>query len=65
MPSLNSNENMGNIFSLRKIYLNDLEKGQISLDEVERELQTSHIILVDIRGQSGMSDFSPKAPLPG
>jgi cobaltochelatase CobN len=50
----------GNIFSLRKIYLNDLEKGQISLDEVERELQTSHIILVDIRGQSGMSDFLQK-----
>ncbi len=50
----------GNILSLRKIYLHDLEKGQISLDEVERELQTSQIILVDIRGQSGISDFLQK-----
>ena len=47
----------GEILSLRKIYLNDLEKERISLDEAKRELDTSQIILVDIRGQSGMSDF--------
>jgi len=47
----------GDIISIRKIYLNDFEKGQISLDEIERELDASQIILVDIRGQSGMSDF--------
>jgi len=47
----------GDILSLKKIFLNDLEKGRLSLEEVEREVQTSHIILVDIRGQSGMSDF--------
>ena len=47
----------GDILSLRKIFLNDLEKGQISLAEVEEEVQTSHIILVDIRGQGGMSDL--------
>jgi len=46
----------GDILSLRKVYLNDLEKGQIPLDEIEEEVRTSHIILVDIRGQSGMSD---------
>jgi len=47
----------GDILSLRKIFLNDLEKGKISLEEIEEELQTSQIVLVDIRGQSGMSDF--------
>jgi len=47
----------GDILSLRKIFLNDLEKGQISLAEVEEEVQASHIILVDIRGQGGMSDL--------
>ncbi len=47
----------GDIFSLRKIYLNDLERERISLDEVKRELDSSQIILVDVRGQSGMSDF--------
>ena len=46
----------GDILSLRKVYLNDLEKGQIPLDEIEEEVWTSHIILVDIRGQSRMSD---------
>ncbi len=51
------------ILSLRKIYLNDLEKGQISLDEIERELDASQIILVDIRGQGKMSD-SLQALLP-
>jgi cobaltochelatase CobN len=45
------------ILSLRKIFLNDLEKGKISLEEIEEELQTSQIVLVDIRGQSGISDF--------
>lgn len=47
----------GNILSLRKVYLNDLEKGRISPEEVEKEVRASHIILADIRGQSGMSDL--------
>jgi len=47
----------GDILSLRKVYLNDLEKGRISLDEIEEEVRTSHIILVDIRGQGKMSDL--------
>ncbi|MFC1994545.1 magnesium chelatase subunit H [Chloroflexota bacterium] len=47
----------GDILSLRKVYLNDLEKERISLDEIEEEVRTSHIILVDIRGQGKMSDF--------
>jgi len=46
----------GDIFSFRKIFLNDLEKKRISLGEIEGELQTSQIVLVDIRGQSGLSD---------
>lgn len=47
----------GDILSLRKIYLADLDKGRISLEEVERELYASQIVLVDIRGQSGLSDY--------
>lgn len=47
----------GNILTLRKIFPNDLEKGQILREEVEEELQASQIVLVDIRGQGEMSDF--------
>jgi cobaltochelatase CobN len=47
----------GDILSLRKIFLNDLEKGRASLEEVEEDLRISQIVLVDIRGQSGMSDL--------
>lgn len=47
---------LGNVLSLRKIFLNDLEKGRISLEEIKTELQTSQIVLVDIRGQSEISD---------
>ncbi|MCK4580086.1 MAG: hypothetical protein KAU10_01955, partial [Dehalococcoidia bacterium] len=47
----------GDILSLRKIFLNDLEKGRISLEEVENELQASQLVLIDVRGQSGMSDL--------
>lgn len=46
----------GDILSLRKMFPNDLDKGRISLQEIERELQTSQIVLVDIRGQSALSD---------
>jgi len=46
----------GDILSLRKVFLNDLEKGRISLEEIEQELQTSQIVLVDVRGQSAISD---------
>lgn len=50
----------GDILSLKKVYLHDLEKQRISPEEVEREVRTSQVILVDIRGQSRMSDLLQK-----
>jgi cobaltochelatase CobN len=47
----------GDILSLRKVYLDDLDKGRISLEEIESEVRASQIILVDIRGQSKSSDY--------
>jgi len=47
----------GDILSLRKIYLSDLDRGRISPDEVKNELDASQVVLVDIRGQSAMSDY--------
>ncbi len=48
-------EEYGNIVAVKKIYLDDYENPDISLDELKEEIENSHILLIDIRGDNRLS----------
>lgn len=41
---------VGNVFTLKKVYLDDYEDPEVSLETLEREIDEADIVLVDIRG---------------
>lgn len=53
-------EEYGDIVEVRKIYFDDYENPDVSLDPIEREIDSSDIILVDIRGDIRIGGELPK-----
>ncbi len=47
----------GEIIAVRKLYLDDLDRGRLSLGEIEQAIQSSDIILVDVRGQTRITEY--------
>jgi len=53
-------EEYGNIVEIRKIYFDDYENPDVSLEPIEKEIDSSDIILVDIRGDIRVGRELPK-----
>jgi len=53
-------EEHGNIVEIRKIYFDDYENPDVSLEPIEKEIDSSDIILVDIRGDIRVGRELPK-----
>ncbi|MHA1304689.1 MAG: cobaltochelatase subunit CobN, partial [Candidatus Heimdallarchaeaceae archaeon] len=54
------NKEYDNIVQIRKVYFDDYENPDVSLDSIEREIDSSNIILVDIRGDTRISRALPR-----
>ncbi len=50
----------GEILSLRKVYFSDWERGELELTQVEEVVRSADVILVDIRGQTELTDHLRK-----
>jgi cobalamin biosynthesis Mg chelatase CobN len=50
----------GEILSLRKVYFSDWERGELELAQVEEVVRSADVILVDIRGQTELTDHLRK-----
>jgi len=53
-------EEYGDIVEVRKIYFDDYENPDVSLEPIEKEIESSDIILVDIRGDIRIGRELPK-----
>jgi len=53
-------EEYGNIVEIRKIYFDDYENPDIPLEPIEKEIDSSDIILVDIRGDTRIGRELPR-----
>ncbi|MHC1590896.1 MAG: cobaltochelatase subunit CobN, partial [Candidatus Helarchaeales archaeon] len=56
----NIKENYGDLVEVKKIYFDEFENPEVSLNPIEKEIQTSDIILVDIRGDVRVGRELPK-----
>ena len=50
----------GEVITVRKMYLDDLDRGRLSLGEIEEAIMSSDIILVDVRGQTRITEYLPR-----
>ncbi|RLE90627.1 MAG: hypothetical protein DRN04_14685, partial [Thermoprotei archaeon] len=53
-------EEYGSIVDIKKIYFDDYENPDVSLEPIEKEIDSSDIILVDIRGDIRVGRELPK-----